>query len=293
MHKCLVTGGKGFIGRALCGALRKLGCDVQRIDLLEGRSDVRDRRAVDSVFFGYRPDTVFHLAAQTEVARSYADPATTYGTNVCGTLNVLESCRKYGVSSVLLASSDKAYGQDGVRSETDQLASEADFYSVTKRVADELARDYMRLWQLPVKVLRCANTYGPGQYNRTTLVAGTLHRIQQGEKPIVHQGAEGNVREWLYIDDAVQAYLSLVDAPSGAYNVGCGERYSVLEVVHKLLQMCGKAADWYDAVPHSTPQIRSQGLDCAKYRTLFPDWVPVTFDEGLQRTVRWFRSRAA
>ncbi len=186
MRKALVTGAAGFIGRHLSAALTERGVGVHKLDKTQTDAtclhcDVLNPDDLREHLRWFRPDTVFHLAAQTEVGKSFEDPCQTYQTNVVGTLNVLEACRKCGVESVVVASSDKAYGVSGYYTEDTPLQVGPDPYSNSKRLADELAQVYEQVHSLPVKILRPCNTYGPGQLNQTTLITGTVARVLRGD----------------------------------------------------------------------------------------------------------------
>jgi CDP-glucose 4,6-dehydratase len=314
--RVLVTGSSGFVGRALWGRLATLGADVRGIDWNAHPDAERDKHtfALDvrlwdelRLAFGtFGPEVVFHLAAQAEVLKSYSDPLCTYSVNVGGTLNVLEVCRTHGVRSLVVASSDKAYGYRERHSlpylETDALTASRDPYGASKCHADMLAQEYACTHGLPLRVVRCANTYGPGQANETTLVTGTVARLLRGERPVVHQGYEDAVREWLFIDDAVEAYLLLAEdaatrtlpkqhyqgAP--AFNVGSGVTRSVKEVVAGILEAFRREPGDYTLTPsEGTPQVHEQWLDSGKFRMRFPGWRPLPFCVGLQRAVAWQR----
>lgn len=303
--KVLVTGGAGFIGSALVKRLNGLGAITLAIDKkLKDWHDVTLSGFVD-LCSGWSPQVVFHLAAETEVLKSYEQPWETYRTNVLGILNVLEACRINKVESVVIASSDKAYGEQRVDSqgqhslnyrEDQHLCNDADPYSSSKKAADELAQDYLRIFNIPVKIVRCANTYGPGQTNATTLITNTINRLLRGEEPIIHAGREFVKREWLFINDAVDAYLRLgASELTGPFNVGSGERYATIEVIQhirdglKLDLQIGRI--FTTLLQEDYSQIGDQGLDSTKFRTAFPDWKTTQFVDGIKKTVVWMKEQ--
>lgn len=303
--RVLVSGGRGFIGSAIIRRLLELGATTFSLDADHDSPSVpfvgvADRGVVREAFVSFRPEIVFHLAAQAEVVRSHHEPYQTWVANVLGTLNVLEACRVQGVKAIVAASSDKAYGEKPAGEmpyrEDMTLCMWGDFYAASKRSADDLCHDYGRLFGLPIRVARCANTYGPGQRNTTTLIAGTISRLRRGMRPVIHKGAESVCREWLYIDDAVDAYLRLAaDAstvPGGAvepgafaWNVGSGEVLTVREVVGHVLNYMGWGTSAFDLVECAAPRIGSQWLDSSKFRGRFPEWTPTLFLDGLKRTI--------
>lgn len=313
--RCLVTGGVGFVGGHVCRALRAAGAAVHSFDrnnTAEERSewpgDVTDAAAVRRVFSRVHPQIVFHLAARTEVGASFADPELTYRTNVLGTLNVLEACRVWKISAVVLASTDKAYGWRPPHElpfrETEPLRSSRDPYGNSKRLADELGHDYARTFGLPLRVLRPCNTYGPGQRNGTTLVTAAAQAVLRGGKPKVHRGQANALREWLYVEDAAGAYLLAAEdawenhvhgyGPGGhSWNVGSGCVETVGRTAGFVLEALGCDSDGWEAVadPPGTPPAADQWVDSSAFRTRFPAWLPTPLGPGLAKTVDWYEER--
>ena len=288
----LVTGSSGFIGSALVARLRGGGAEVVEFDLRNDH-DVLDCADLHGTFDAYRPDAVFHLAAETEVLKSLAKPAEAYTTNFVGTLNVLEMCRKYSTPRLVVASTDKVYGEypfgrkQGPPEEGDELRPSPNPYAESKRMADELCRDYRLFYRIPVVVVRSVNTFGPGQRNTTTLITNTVRRILAGLPPQLapHDAA----REWLYIDDAVEAYMLIGGAHHQfAFNVGSGHQMRVSQVVGAIAQLMDTSTPACE--PLDVPfNDYDQSLDCRKFRTWFPEWVPTSFVDGLAKTIRWYR----
>lgn len=287
--RVIVTGHRGFVGAHLVRALKGLGADAKGVDRVEAEN-ILCSGDLHRTFIDHPPDVVFHLAARTEVRDSYENPWITYHTNVTGTLNVLELCRLSKVKSVVIASTDKVYGDQDVTdlTEADPLMGNADLYSLSKKAADELAQSYMDLFSLPVKVVRPCNIYGPGQRNETTLITGTVRKLQRGQAPVVYRGSKNVLREWLYVDDVIRAYLLLGELDkAGVWNVGSGERVRVENVITTIIQLMDSS------IPVSYAdgplQIGDQGIISTKFRKQFPDWTPTKFTEGLLKTVNWYK----
>lgn len=308
--RCLVTGAAGFIGSKLVAALKARGATAGTFDRSgDPPLDVCSRESVEWAVGAHRPQVVFHLAAMTEVGASFKDPFLTSRVNIVGTLNVLECCRQCpGLLALVVASSDKAYGNKPASSlplrEEMPLASEGDPYSCSKRVADLLAHDWARNFGMPVRVLRCANVYGPGQKNSTTLITSSILKALAGQRPTIHAGQATTQREWLYVDDAVEAYLLAAEdaaaLPGGfyeglgshAFNVGSGEVRAVGEVVEEVLWHFDRPKDFVEVGGGPCASIGDQRLDSSRFRKRFPEWRPLPFAEGLARTIIWHLEQA-
>jgi nucleoside-diphosphate-sugar epimerase len=303
--RCLITGGAGFIGRTLRKKLIELGAHTWCVDIKDGyHSDVRSIESLGIIFESSKPDYVFHLAALTEVAQSYTYPREYYNTNILGTLNVLEMCRlTESVKRIVCASSDKAYGERSEYTlpyrEGDTLLPALDPYSNSKRLMDELCTDYRRMYTLPLRTLRCANTYGPGQTNETTLITNTVLRLMHGECAVAHTGSMQKEREWLYIDDAVSAYLmaGVCDINCwSVWNVGSGYRATPVEIIKKIMSIvCVDRLIEIDDTP--IKRTGNQRLDNRLYSTLINAAFTAVGEQheftdlntGLAKTIEWYQ----
>lgn len=295
--RCLITGSAGFIGGTLSRKLVELAAIPIGMDNRLGGKDfasVMNPLQVEHVFRG-EPDIVFHLAGETEVGKSYREPALFYKTNIQGTVNVLEQCREIrGIKSIVVASTDKVYGLAPVPyKEEMQLDRCTNPYAASKQYADRIAQDYARFYDLPVRILRCCNVYGPSQLNTTTLITSAILNILNGKKARVSKA--NHEREWLYIDDCVCAYLllgMLRDTDMRIYNVGSGETLRPIDVVSKIIGILG-AGD-YDIVPDN-PYLTdfNQRVDSSSFRYDFPNYKTMGMDEGLSKTVEWYKEWVA
>jgi CDP-glucose 4,6-dehydratase len=309
----LVTGAHGLLGGWLAAALLDCGHHVVAIrrdqpaastlDLL-GRAadvdtvngDICEEGLVARALNEYEVSSVFHLAAQTLVGTANHAPRATFETNVRGTWMLLEACRAHGTQSVVVASSDKAYGRhtEPPYRETQPLIPTFP-YDVSKAAADLIARSYWHTFGLPVAVTRFANTYGGGDTNRSRLVPETVGAALAGRAPVIRSDGSPE-RDFLYVEDAVTAYLAIwgaVLAGRGggeAFNAGGGRPHRVADVVALICRLAGGAP---------TPEIRGEGtphgeidrqwLDATKLREI-TGWAPgVDLEEGLRRTIDWYR----
>jgi CDP-glucose 4,6-dehydratase len=311
-----VTGAYGLVGSWLVKALVARGARttvlkrdsvVRSALVLEGterevnvvRGDVRDRDLIERALSEYEVDTVFHLAAQTIVGVARSSPASTFETNVRGTWNVLEACRGLGIERVIVASSDKAYGaQDELPYRETSALQPLYPYDASKAAADLIARSYWHTFGLPVAVTRLANVYGGGDLNLSRLVPEAALAAIGGRRPVIR--SDGTLeRDFLYVEDAVDAYLAvcalLEDGRGGgeAFNAGGDRPRSVLEVVELTCRLAGTGVT-PDVRGAGTPpgEITRQWVDSTKLRQM-SGWEPrVGLDEGLRRTLEWYREFA-
>jgi CDP-glucose 4,6-dehydratase len=309
----LVTGATGMLGGWLVKRLRDAGaapvCLVRdwvpnaeaiRTGLLSQvtvvRGDVRDVALLDRVVNEYEVETVIHLAAQTVVGIANRNPIPTLETNVAGTWNVLEACRRNPtVRQIVVASSDKAYGACGDLPYTEGAPLQGRFpYDVSKSCADLIAQSYAATFELPVAITRAGNLFGGGDLNWSRLVPGTIRSLLDGERPIVRSDGLF-VRDYFYVEDAAAAYLLLAERLAAepslrgqAFNFSYGSPMTVLDLVHRIIAAVG--ADVEPDVRNETRhEIVEQYLDARRARDDL-GWTPVyDFDEGLGRTVAWYR----
>jgi CDP-glucose 4,6-dehydratase len=313
-HSVLVTGAYGLLGSWLAkdllehgaqvvalrrdepavSALEMMGLD-RRVDVVHG--DVVSDGLVARALNEYEVDSVFHLAAQTVVGTASRAPLPTFETNVRGTWLVLEACRQHGVERVIVASSDKAYGRqpDLPYRETHPLLGSSP-YDVSKAACDIIARSYWHTFGLPVAVTRFANLYGGGDTNHSRLIPEVV-RAALGSRPPVIRSDGSPMRDFLYVEDAVRAYLAIWEAlgrgeaGGEAFNAGGGEPRRVAEVVELICRLAGTDVE-PDVRGQGTPpnEIDRQWVDDTKLREL-TGWAPeVSLEEGLRRTIEWYRA---
>jgi CDP-glucose 4,6-dehydratase len=315
VKRALVTGGHGFVASHLARALLERGDSVVVLDLvppplsglvLQGvapevelvETDLRDARAVAAAVEGAEFDVVFHLAAQTLVGPAMADPAATFEANVLGTWNLLEACRRAEVPAVVVASSDKAYGpsKELPYREAMQLRP-ASPYEASKAAADAIALSYRPAYGLPVAVTRFANIYGGGDLNFSRLIPEAVAALLDGRRPQIRSDGSPE-RDFLYVDDAVGAYLAIEHAVGAggpaageAFNAGGERPHSVSEVLETIATVSGTGLEpEFQGIGNPEGEIDRQFVDSAKLREL-TGWAPaVELPEGLTRTLEWYRN---
>lgn len=309
----LVTGATGLVGGWLVRRLREHGadvvcfvrdwvpqCELVRSGMIEGvkvvRGDVRDQAALERALGEFEVDTVIHLAAQTIVGIANRNPVSTFEANIAGTWCLLEACRRSPkVKQIVLASSDKAYGdQEELPYDEDTPLQGRHPYDVSKSCADLIAKTYAVTYGSPVAVTRCGNFYGGGDLNWNRIVPGTVRSILRGERPVVR--SDGNfTRDYFYVEDGAAAYMLLAERLAGdaalrgeAFNFSTELQITVLELVRKLLALMNSDLE-PDVRNEASHEIRHQYLSAAKARRRL-DWAPLfTLDEGLTRTIQWYR----
>ena len=315
MGTALVTGARGFVGGWLAKALleagdRVISFDKRRTtekpsavgmlgiegDLIQVEGDLCDAGEVERVLREHAVERIFHLAAETIVGTVQASPVTGFESNVRGTWVLLQTALEHGVERVVFASSDKAYGAHA------ELPYREDFplqptapYEASKAAADLIARSYWHAYRLPVAVTRFANVYGGGDLNFSRLVPEAVSAALQGRAPVLRSDGSPE-RDFLYVEDAASAYLAIADGldredvRGEAFNAGAGRSYPVSEVVAKIARLAGTGVE-ADIRGAGNPEgeIDRQYVDPTKIRERL-GWEPaVSLDEGLQRTIDWYR----
>ena len=309
-----VTGAYGLLGSWLVRALLERGADVTVL-----RRDITNRSAlvisgdeskcsvvtgdlcepglVERIIGEYECELVFHLAAQTIVPVANRSPLATFETNVRGTWILLEACRAQSVAGVVVAASDKAYGNADQLPYTEDMALRPRYpYDASKAAADLITRSYFHTWGLPVAVTRFANLYGGGDLNRSRLIPESIAAALSGRAPVIRSDGSPE-RDYLHVDDAVEAYLaiaqSVVEGPGAglAINAGHGQPVSVLEIVTTICRLAG--SDVLPDVRGEGPpigEIPRQWVDASLIRELTGWTAQIDLESGLAKTIDWYRA---
>jgi CDP-glucose 4,6-dehydratase len=313
-HSVLVTGAHGLLGAWLVKSLLEQRAHVVVIrrdepalstlqllgldrEVASVRGDICEPGLVARTLAEYDVQSVFHLAAQTLVGTANRSPASTFETNVRGTWTVLEACRVHATGTVIVASSDKAYGdQDELPYREDHPLAARYPYDVSKAACDMIARSYWSTFDLPVAVTRCANLYGGGETNRSRLIPEAVCAALAGRAPVLRSDGSPE-RDFLFVEDAVRAYLALWEAMQRgqglgeAFNAGGGRPHRVRDVVALIWRLAGaqlSAEILGPGMPRG--EIDRQWLDYTKLSEL-TGWAPqVCLEDGLARTIEWYRN---
>jgi CDP-glucose 4,6-dehydratase len=312
-RRVLVTGATGIVGTHLVTKLVSKGArtvvlvrdwdpqsDLIRTGVINSTTVVEgsleDFSSVERAINGEEVDTVFHLGAQALVGPAFRNPLPTFEANIRGTYLLLEACRIHAglVKRVVVASSDKAYGEALSLPYTEDMPLNGRHpYDVSKTCTDLLALTYAHTYQLPVGILRCGNIYGPGDLNWSRIVPGTIRSLLQGERPVLR--SDGTfLRDYLYVDDAVNAYLTIAEhlpeVTGEAFNFSPECALSVLDCVDAIRHEMGRLDLEPVILNEAKAEIVHQYLSCEKAARKF-QWKPqFSFKEGLRRTIPWYEA---
>ena len=308
MRNVLVTGSNGFVGSAICERLMKMGSTVvglvrdrnykSRRDILDNISvvygDMRDYEVVRYAISKYEIDTIFHVGGITILKMATVDPKTCFQTNIIGTVNVLEAARECGhVNKIVVASSDKAYGvHENLPYREDYALLASDPYSTSKSCTDLITQSYAYTYDLNTSIVRSGNIFGPGDLNKSRIIPGSILRILEGERPVIYQGVGSYKREFMYIDDVVDAYMFVQDRglKGEAYNVGGAGFLNIFDTVKIIIEEMGVDIE-PQILTKDFIEIKEQYLDASKLKSL--GWnCKYKIREGIKESILWYEEYA-
>ena len=313
--RVLVTGATGLVGSWLVRRLLSEGAfvtgfildhdpaselirsgDINRISVVNG--NLADQSAVLRSVINMENEIIFHLGAQTIVGTALLDPVNTFSSNIQGTWNVLEAARQSNglVKSVMVASSDKAYGTSKTLPYTETMPLNGiGPYDVSKSCTDLIAQSYGKTYEVPVVIARCGNIYGGGDLNWSRIVPGTIKSLLSGQIPIIRSNGKF-IRDYIHVDDAVEAYMHMANATAQngkfgeAYNFSRDEPISVLEIYALISQeVTGRYVE-PEIRNTAKAEIADQHLNSAKARAELGWESTVTISQGLKRTHEWYKN---
>lgn len=260
------------------------------------RGEVEDYFLLERILNEYEIDTVFHLAAQTIVGIANRNPISTFETNIKGTWNILEACRKnLTVKKIIIASSDKAYGEHKILPYTEDAPLKGSHpYDVSKSCTDLIAFTYYNTYKLPVCVTRCGNFFGGGDLNFNRIIPGTIRSVIFNERAVIRSNGKF-IRDYIYILDAVNAYLYLAEKMDDrkiigeVFNFSNEIQLTVIELVNKILSIMDRKDLKPIILNEAKGEIQHQYLSAAKAKEMLR-WSPTyTLEEGLRETVVWYK----
>jgi CDP-glucose 4,6-dehydratase len=297
MARIIITGANGFIGSRLTEELYDLHHKVIALDKSDNRRsyfflnnlhkkavfhkiNILNRNNLEKIIIKNKPDYIYHLAAQTLVDAAYKDPFLTLKTNIMGTVNILECVRKLkSVKSVIIASSDKAYGKltKGKYIENDPLKGDHP-YEVSKSSTDLIAQSYYKTYKLPVVITRFGNVYGEGDLNFSRIVPGMMKTLITGKELLLRSNGK-YIRDYVYVKDVVKGYISLIkygrQLHGEAFNFGSNDSYTVLKLIN-LVEKVFKKNLRFRILNNTQNEIFYQSLDFSKAVKILK-WKPISF----------------
>lgn len=309
----LVTGGTGLLGSWLVSRLLEAEASVvclirdwvpqselvrtRQIEQVNTvRGDINDRDLIERALGEYEVEVAFHLAAQTIVGIANRNPVSTFSTNIGGTWNILEACRRSPkVKSIVVASSDKAYGEQEHLPYDESMPLQGRHpYDVSKSCADLISQTYAASYNLPVAITRCGNFYGGGDLNWNRVVPGTIRSVLRGERPVIRSDGKF-VRDYFYIEDGAAAYMLLAERlfsdstlNGQAFNFSNESQIDVRQLVDLILKKMNSSLR-PEILNQASNEIRHQFLSAEHARAVL-DWHPqFSLDAGLDRTLAWYR----
>jgi len=314
--KLLVTGGAGFIGSAFirlmqgsanpprlvnldkltyAGNLENLECVAQHPNYGFVQGDICDAALLDALIADEKPEAIVHFAAESHVDRSIFSPGPVFETNLRGTFTLLEAARKHHIGRFIHISTDEVYGSLEAPEEAGEAfpLNPSSPYSASKAGSDLLARSYFTTYRVPVVITRASNNYGPYQFPEKLLPLMISNALEGRPLPVYGDGLQ--VRDWLHVDDHCRAIRAVLETgrEGEIYNIGGSCALPNLDVVHKILAATGAPESLIKYVEDRPGHDRRYALSSGKIMRETGWAAQVEFEEGLARTIEWYRQNAA
>lgn len=303
----LLTGFNGFIGTHLTRAFLRAGMEVVGFSLKKKSlninfplqkfhdyyGDIREGKQLDHLFRKYRPVYCVHLAGKSTVEDGQANPAETYEVNINGAVTVLELAKKYHLQKIIMASTSHVYGANMKPPYHEEFFPQPSRpYETSKTCVDLISQSYADTFGMPVEIPRFTNIYGPGDLNFSRLIPKVMKQIIIDSKLELWIGR--TIRDYLYIDDAVRAYLSLLrnknDDKNKIINFGSGVHISVADLVKKIIAISGKKVVIKEETAKRDMEIKRQFLKVEKAKKIFNWQAETPLSDGLRKSYQWYNS---
>jgi dTDP-glucose 4,6-dehydratase len=299
MEKICVTGGAGFIGTnfvryiynmydieiTVIDKLTYAGTreNLDGLDIKFIHEDVCD--LTEEYFDNY--DYLYHFAAESHVDRSIASPHDFLKTNILGTVNLLELCKKVGVGRFIYISTDEVYGSVGVPSREGDVLSPSSAYSASKASAETFCNAYLKTFRIPIIITRSSNNYGPYQHREKFIPVVIVNALKNETIPVYGTGR--NIRDWVFVLDNCEA-IDFVARHGGigeVYNIGANNQVANIDLAIEILGILGKPQSLISFVEDRLGHDYEYNLDCFKVRKL--GWSPKhSFRKALRLTCEWY-----
>ena len=307
----LISGGFGLLGQSLCEKLNKKKYNLFVLDKIKNKKrnnflykktlnivhgDFNDKKFISNLIKSKKINIIFHTGAITQVLESLKNPYETYKTNIMGTINILEAIRKIDPKILMIySSSDKAYGElkNKEYKENDNLFAIYP-YDLSKSSSDLICQSYSKIYNLKVAIVRCGNLFGPGDFNFRRIVPETIIRALQNKRLIIRSSGK-LIRDYLYIDDAVEAYILILKQLSKkksknllTYNVGTKFNLTVIQLVKLILKIMNKDNLQPKILNYSKSEIKVQKLNFNKIKKDLNWSQKISMEVGINKTVSWY-----
>ena len=310
----LVTGYEGFLGSWLVKILLEKGASIVGVDKVKNRpgsvlkgirkdiigikGDIVDLKLINRIIERHKPSVIFHLAAEAIVEEGNKNPVNAFKSNIEGTWNILEASRnKRFIKSVVVASSDKAYGSHKLLPYSENAPLKGDHpYDVSKSCADLICFAYYNTYQIPVCVTRCGNIYGPGDHNFSRIVPDAIRCALTDRKLLIRSDGKF-VRDYIYVEDIVMAYILLAetmfrrDIAGEDFNFSDENPLSVLGIVKKIYSLARPSSKKANVkiLNQAKYEIKKQYLSSGKARRILK-WKPIySLEKGMRETIKWYK----
>lgn len=293
----LITGINGFIGLNLSKKLETLGACVYGISRSDSKKNILKANilnfsVIDKFIKEKKINICFHLAAESLVEHGQKDPYNTFKINTEGTLNILESARKNSLEKIIIASTSHVYGNNRIPYFEGYTPRPSRPYETSKTCVDLIAQSYADTFNLPVRIPRFVNLYGPGDLNFNRIIPRTVKSVINNQNPKMWGGDV--IRDYLYIDDAIDAYLKLASKnipkaeKNKIFNFGSGNALSVRELIEKIIFLSNKDLQIEKIKNERSLEIKVQYVSWKKANR-YLNWSPrIDLDEGLKKTIDWY-----
>jgi UDP-glucuronate decarboxylase len=303
--RVLVTGGAGFLGANLCKKLLALGYTVICVDNFSTGSKANIESLLESPSFScvehdivdslsMEIDEIFNCACPASPKNYQKDPLYTIKTSVLGSWNLLELAKKTG-AKIFQASTSEIYGDPTIHPQTEAYFGSVNpigkraCYDEGKRIAETLFFEYHRLYQVPIRVVRIFNTYGPGMQPDDGRVVSNFIMQALRNHPMTLYGDGLQTRSFCYVDDLIEGFISFMNHPSciGPMNLGNPEEISMLELAQMIIELTGsKSSLTYKLLPEDDPRQRNPSINLAIEKLAWRPKIPLK--EGLSKTILYF-----
>ncbi|MDD5005711.1 MAG: GDP-mannose 4,6-dehydratase [Candidatus Omnitrophica bacterium] len=309
--RVLITGYEGFLGSWLASILVSKKAEVIGLDIVYKRpksilkelrnrlicikGDIADFKKTEKIINDYKPEFIFHLAAEAIVVRANKNPLRTFRSNVEGTWNILEACRgKSFVNGIIIASSDKAYGPQKNLPYTEDMPVRGVYpYDVSKSCTDLIATTYYNTYKLPVCITRCGNIYGPGDLNFSRIVPDAIKSILRKKRFVIRSDGKFT-RDYIYVEDVVNGYLLLAEKMRNlklygeAFNFSNEKPITVLKLFKKIERISFMKVYPPKILNKAKYEIKHQYLSAKKAKSIL-GWLPdYSLEKGLIKTIAWY-----